>query len=99
VGVVGGVPYVLVRAFPAAIRFSGLSFSYNVAYAIFGGLTPMFVSLLVASVPLAHLYYLLALCALGCAVGAVLWRDEQRERTESLFARVKALLTISPLSP
>lgn len=29
------------RAFPPSIRFSGLSFAYNMAYAVFGGLTPM----------------------------------------------------------
>jgi hypothetical protein len=34
----------MVKAFPPVVRFSGLSFSYNVAYAIFGGLTPMVVS-------------------------------------------------------
>nr|WP_063615447.1 MFS transporter [Bradyrhizobium sp. Tv2a-2] len=99
VGIVGGVPYVMVRAFPAAIRFTGLSFSYNVSYAIFGGLTPMFVSLLVPWAPLAHLYYLLALCALGCAVGLAMWRGEQRESKASLFARLKDLLHISPISP
>ena len=65
VGVTAGVPYVMVRAFPAAVRFSGLSFSYNVAYAIFGGLTPIVVSLLLPLAPLAHLYYLLAVCALS----------------------------------
>eukprot|EP01034_Spumella_vulgaris_P021527 gene21527-27562_t len=46
VGVVGVVPYVMVKAFPPVVRFSGLSFSYNVAYAVFGGLTPLVVSLL-----------------------------------------------------
>lgn len=40
VGVVGVVPAVMVAAFPAAIRFSGISFSYNIAYAIFGAATP-----------------------------------------------------------
>jgi MFS family permease len=82
VGVTAGVPYVMVRAFPAAVRFSGLSFSYNVAYAIFGGLTPIVVSLLLPLAPLAHLYYLLAICALTCAVGLGLWRGEQRERKD-----------------
>jgi MFS family permease len=38
VGTIGAVPYVMVKAFPPVVRFSGLSFSYNVAYAIFGGL-------------------------------------------------------------
>jgi MFS family permease len=74
VGLVGGVPYVMVRAFPPAIRVSGLSFSYNIAYALFGGLTPVFVSLLLPWAPLGHLYYLLALCILGSAVGVRLWR-------------------------
>ncbi|HEX7768566.1 MAG TPA: MFS transporter, partial [Dokdonella sp.] len=43
VGVVGVIPVLLVQAFPAAVRFSGISFAYNVAYAIFGGLTPLLV--------------------------------------------------------
>jgi hypothetical protein len=46
VGTIGAVPYVMVKAFPPVVRFSGLSFSYNVAYAIFGGLTPMVVTAL-----------------------------------------------------
>ena len=40
-GIVAVVPYVMIAMFPPKIRFSGISFSYNVAYAIFGGLTPM----------------------------------------------------------
>ncbi|MGO1076095.1 MFS transporter [Inquilinus sp. CA228] len=76
VGVVGGVPFVMVRAFPAAIRFTGLSFSYNVSYAVFGGLTPVVVPLLLAADPLAHLHYMLALCVLGCGAGLWLMRRE-----------------------
>ncbi len=37
-------PIVMVRAFPPAVRFTGVSFSYNVAYAVFGGMTPPLVS-------------------------------------------------------
>jgi len=57
VGVVGAVPVLLVRAFPAAIRYSGVSFSYNVAYAISGGLTPLIVTLWLRSHPHAPAYY------------------------------------------
>ena len=46
VGVVGIVPSVMVAAFPPVIRFSGLSFSYNISYAIFGAITPPFISYL-----------------------------------------------------
>ena len=44
VGVIGVVPSTAVQLFPPAVRFSGLSFGYNVAYAVFGGLTPVLVS-------------------------------------------------------
>lgn len=65
VGVVGAVPCVLVKAFPAQVRFSGLSFSYNLSYAIFGGLTPVVVALLLKNNPLAPAYYVIAVCGLG----------------------------------
>jgi MFS family permease len=65
VGSIGVVPYVLVRAFPAKIRFSGLSFSYNVAYAIFGGLTPVVLTLWLKSNPLAPAHYVAALALFG----------------------------------
>jgi MFS family permease len=45
-GVAGIVPAVLVAAFPPAIRFSGISVSYNVAYAIAGAATPVLVGYL-----------------------------------------------------
>jgi len=39
VGTVAVVPSIMVAAFPAAIRYSGISFAYNVAYAVFGAST------------------------------------------------------------
>lgn len=76
VGVVAGVPVVMIRVFPPAIRFSGLSFSYNVAYALSGGLTPVIVPPLMQVDPLAHLYYVLFLCLLGTGVGIWLLRSQ-----------------------
>ncbi|MNH11280.1 Proline/betaine transporter [compost metagenome] len=72
VGIVGAVPYVMVKAFPPVVRFSGLSFSYNVAYAIFGGLTPMVVTALLKVSPMAPAYYVAGLCAVGLLVGVFL---------------------------
>ncbi len=72
VGVIGAVPYVMVKAFPAVVRFSGLSFSYNVAYAIFGGLTPMAVTLLMKSNPMGPAYYVAAICVIGFVCGLYL---------------------------
>lgn len=74
VGVIGVVPSVAVKAFPSAVRFSGLSFSYNVAYAVFGGLTPVLVSLMLPIDPLAPAHYVAALSAMGMMIGVYLWR-------------------------
>ncbi|PLM64380.1 MFS transporter, partial [Klebsiella pneumoniae] len=69
VGVVGAVPYVMVRAFPAEVRFTGISFSYNLSYAIFGGLTPIAVTMLMGVSPMAPAWYVLALSLMGLGLG------------------------------
>ncbi|MGA7750622.1 MAG: MFS transporter [Gallionella sp.] len=74
VGVIGVVPSVAVSAFPPVVRFSGLSFSYNVAYAVFGGLTPVVVSMLLPLDPLAPAHYVVLLSAVGMMIGTYLWR-------------------------
>jgi len=73
------VPYVMVRAFPSALRFTGISFSYNVSYAIFGGLTPIFVTLIMHLTPMAPAYYVLALAGIGLGLGIYLNRDLNSE--------------------
>lgn len=76
VGVVGVVPGIAVSAFPPVVRFSGLSFSYNVAYAVFGGLTPVVVSMLLPLDPGAPAHYVAALSMLGVALGLYLRKRE-----------------------
>ncbi|SOD56852.1 Predicted arabinose efflux permease, MFS family [Pseudoxanthomonas wuyuanensis] len=69
-GVVGVVPALMVAAFPPAIRFSGLSFSYNIAYAIFGGLTPPLIGYLsqaLGSLAPAHYVALTGVVSIGVA--------------------------------
>ncbi|MEO6800562.1 MAG: MFS transporter [Rhodanobacter sp.] len=70
-GVTGVVPALMVAAFPPAVRFSGLSFSYNVAYALFGGLTPPLIGLLVQRLGVlapAHYVALTACVGIGAAI-------------------------------
>ncbi|MEK6296347.1 MAG: MFS transporter, partial [Paraburkholderia tropica] len=71
--------FVMVNAFPAVVRFSGISFSYNVAYAVFGGLTPIVVALMMKSEPLAPPYYVAAICVLG-ALTTLFFKDPARTR-------------------
>jgi MFS family permease len=68
VGVTGAIPCLMVRIFPAPVRFSGISFAYNVAYAISGGLTPLIVSVWIRSgESFAAVYYV----ALACIAGSL----------------------------
>ncbi|MBS0343697.1 MAG: MFS transporter [Proteobacteria bacterium] len=65
VGTIATVPIAGVRAFPAPVRFSGLSFAYNMSYAVFGGLTPVILTLWLQRDPLAPAHYVGALAILG----------------------------------
>ena len=69
VGVTALVPAIAVSGFPAQVRFSGLSFSYNVAYAIAGGLTPIALSLAMKDSPAAPMHYIAGMALLGVALG------------------------------
>ena len=88
VGIVAVVPYVMIALFPPTIRFSGISFSYNLSYAIFGGMTPIIVAWLLRFDRLAPAHYVVALSILGAGIGAFLinrgstYGVEERERSE-----------------
>ncbi len=62
-GVVGAVPSVMVNLFPARIRVSGISFTYNIAYAIWASITPL---LLIGLMPWSPW-----ICVMFCAVMGV----------------------------
>lgn len=51
VGIVGVIPSIMVMIFPAVVRLSGISFSYNMAYALFGAITPPLISYLSNNLP------------------------------------------------
>jgi MFS family permease len=71
VGSVTTVPIVALRLFPAPVRFSGLSFSYNVSYAVFGGLTPVVLAWWLRTDPMAPAYYVGGLAFLGMLLAFV----------------------------
>ena len=78
VGVVGVVPVVMVQAFPPPVRFSGLSFSYNVAYAVFGaGTAAMIGWLAVHAGRMAPAWYVVITAVVGAGVSA--WLLLRRE--------------------
>ncbi len=66
-GVVGVVPSVMVGLFPARIRVSGISFTYNVAYALWASTTPL---MLIALMPWSP-WVCVAFCAVMGLVGVL----------------------------
>lgn len=54
-------PAILVELFPTEIRYSGIAFSYNIGFAFFGGLTPLFSTYLIKTTGnvLTPSYYLI----------------------------------------
>lgn len=64
-GVTMLVPIVMVRAFPPAVRFTGVAFSYNTAYAVFGGITPIGVARLAHIHPLGPAHFITGTAAIG----------------------------------
>lgn len=71
VGAIATMAIVGVRAFPPEIRYSGLSFSYNIAYAIFGGLTPVLTQLWLQKDHLAGAHYVGLVSALAMLLAAL----------------------------
>ena len=69
VGSISLLPVVGVRAFPVAVRFTGLSFAYNMAYAVFGGLTPLLVASWQQVDIMAPAHYVAAMGILGACIG------------------------------
>ncbi|WP_244530175.1 MFS transporter [Rhizobium sp. NFR07] len=67
------VPVVMIRSFPPQVRFSGVSFSYTVSYAVFGGALPLCMAALSEDNALAHVYFLLCVSAGAVIIGIYLW--------------------------
>lgn len=66
-GVVGAVPSVMVSLFPPKIRVSGISFTYNIAYALWASVTPLVLIALVPWSPWVCVGYCVVMGAVGVA--------------------------------
>jgi hypothetical protein len=71
----------MVGSFPASVRFTGVSLSYNLASAIAGGLTPVMVMFCLRFDPLAHLHYFPIVCAVGILTGVAVLTGQRARPT------------------
>jgi MFS family permease len=85
VGVVGVVPVVMVELFPPAVRFSGISFAYNIAYAVFGASTTALIGALAAwGGRMAPAHYVAFTALVGAGAGLYLQRYARRASSLSV---------------
>lgn len=89
VGVIVGIPATLVESFPPAVRYTGIAFSYNVAYAIFGGGTPPLIALALRVDPLAHAHAVLLTCAIVFFISLARLRGQTQKPTAELEASTR----------
>ncbi|MBB5431442.1 MFS transporter [Nocardiopsis composta] len=76
----GPIAHVLAQMFPPRVRYTGVSISYQVAGALFGGLAPLACTALLAATgsvyPVAGLLIAMALISIACLRKAPAHRDE-----------------------
>ncbi|KTT02810.1 MFS transporter [Pseudomonas parafulva] len=75
-GVVGVVPSVMVGLFPAQIRVSGISFTYNVAYALWASITPLALIALMPWSPWVCVGFCLVMGGVGAMTAVYFGRRE-----------------------
>ena len=85
-GIVGVVPSVMVGLFPAPIRVSGISFTYNIAYALWASTTPL---LLIALMPWSA-WVCVMFCAMMGLVGVLTARRYGLNRDNLVERRLVA---------
>lgn len=83
-GVIGVIPSIIVRLFPVEVRFSGVSFCYNVAYAVTGIGTPILLGYTIKLVSLAPALYVMFVCLVGALVGLFLTNLQGLHRIEAV---------------
>lgn len=67
----------LIRSFPAQVRYTGIAASYNLAAAVIGGTTPLLLALLVQSDERWAAWYPAAFCVIAVFAASKLWRYRQ----------------------
>jgi hypothetical protein len=68
--VIALIPGLIASLFPTAVRQSGYAFPYNVGAAVFAGLTPLALSVLVRDYGvMSPMYYVLVACVVALLIG------------------------------
>jgi MFS family permease len=97
-GVAVVTPVLMIHSFPGRVRFSGVSLSYNFGYALFGGVTPLLVSLLSHFDRLAAAHYVAGVAVIGLVatiLGTKYALNDVTSHTQATPAQFASTLTDS----
>ena len=83
---VGAVPSVMVSLFPAHIRVSGISFTYNIAYALWASTTPLLLIALMPWSPWVCVAYCVVMGAVGVACAGFFGGRQSADNGQALLA-------------
>jgi MHS family proline/betaine transporter-like MFS transporter len=77
---IGPVPALLVEIFPTRLRYSGLSLSYNICAAMFGGTTPMVCEWLVSNTGSKYsIAFYIMICSAISLVSLYFYKDRHEQ--------------------
>lgn len=88
-GIIGIVPSICVRLFPVEVRMSGVGFSYNIAYAITGAVTPYLLIKFSEQLSITSMLYVAFLCLMGVIMSLFLTDLHGLYRMEVVESKAK----------
>lgn len=83
-GIIGMVPAIMVRLFHASVRLTGMAFSYNLVYAVVGGILPFVLGYATALVTMAPALYVTFMCLIAMIMGLYVYRLPSIVSTETI---------------
>ena len=84
-GIVGMVPAILVQLFPTNVRLTGLAFSYNITYAIVGGLVPFALGYVTMFVSFTPALYIAFVGLIGIIMGLYFYNLPEFKQIDELI--------------
>lgn len=84
-GIIGMVPAILVQLFPTNVRLTGLAFSYNVMYAIIGGLVPFALGYVTLYIGFAPALYIAFIGFIGIIMGLYFYNLPEHKRIDDVI--------------
>lgn len=84
-GIVGMVPAILVLLFPTNVRLTGMAFSYNVMYAIVGGLVPFGLAYATMYVSFSPALYMAFISFIGVIMGLYFYHLPEFKKIETVL--------------